>query len=133
MKAIKSKTEKRIQKVPQRICCCLLNALMRNLALLTIIILSKIQQKNPMISSGFFKVKTYRKYAVVTTNYYLKSKRSASITLFQAEIKSLTNLLLLSFCAYTSTMARSSEFDPKTKSVREAVRTTSPVVLSFPV
>jgi hypothetical protein len=36
IKAIKSKTEKRIQKAPQTICCCLLNALMRNLAFLTI-------------------------------------------------------------------------------------------------
>ena len=36
IKEIISKTEKRIQNAPQTICCCLLNALMRNLALLTI-------------------------------------------------------------------------------------------------
>ena len=36
IKAINSKTEKRIQNAPQTICCCLLNALMRKLAFLTI-------------------------------------------------------------------------------------------------
>ena len=52
IKAIKSKTEKRIQKAPQTICCCLLNALMRNLAFLTIYNI-KNTTKKPDVVIGF--------------------------------------------------------------------------------
>lgn len=51
-KAIKSKPEKRIQKAPQTICCCLLNALMRNLDFLTICNI-KNTIKKPDIAIGF--------------------------------------------------------------------------------
>jgi hypothetical protein len=51
-KAAKSKIEIRTQKAPQTICCCRFSALTRNLDLLIIVYISKIQQKSPMKSSG---------------------------------------------------------------------------------
>ena len=59
---------------------------------------------------------------------YFKSKRSSSMTLFQAFTKSLTNLPLASFCAYTSLMARSCELLPKIRSTRVPVHFTWPLL-----
>ncbi len=59
---------------------------------------------------------------------YLRSKRSSSMTLTHAATKSSTNFCLASELAYTSAMARNSEFEPKSRSTRVPVMVGSPVV-----
>src|SRR5215468_2426186 len=55
-----------------------------------------------------------------------RSNRSRFITLTHAATKSFTNFSFASSLAYTSATARSSEFDPKTRSTRLPVQTTFP-------
>jgi hypothetical protein len=64
--------------------------------------------------------------------YFLMSKRSFSATLTHALTKSLTNFSLLSSWAYTSAMARNTEFDPNTRSLAVAVHFGEPVTRSLP-
>ncbi len=58
---------------------------------------------------------------------YSRSKRSRVITLLQASTKSWTNFSSALSAAYTSPMARSREFAPKTRSKRVPCHSTSPV------
>src|SRR6266542_7104448 len=61
-----------------------------------------------------------------------RSNRSAFITLAHAATKSCTNFSFASSLAYTSARARSSEFDPKTRSARLPVHLSSPVAAARP-
>src|SRR5207249_2968693 len=61
-----------------------------------------------------------------------RSKRSRFITLFHAATKSRTNICCESAHAYASTMARSCEFEPKTRSTAVPVHLTLPVRRSQP-
>ena len=49
------------------------------------------------------------------------------MTFVQAATKSLTNFSFASSAAYTSATARSSEFEPKTRSTRLPVHLTAPL------
>ncbi len=62
----------------------------------------------------------------------LLSKRSRFITLFHAATKSCTNFCCPSDEAYTSATARSSAFDPNTRSTGDAVHLSAPVLRSRP-
>src|SRR5206468_13053929 len=61
-----------------------------------------------------------------------RSKRSRFMTLSHAATKSRTNFSFESFWAYTSERARSTEFEPKTRSTAVAVHLTSHVARSRP-